>query len=103
MARPTKKKSDKKEPVILTSENVKIEIRPFEKDNLLGFATLTLYEDIKIYNCRIVYGKNGPFLSMPSYQGSDDKYYNYCYIDKDSDLAKEINDLVATSNELPFE
>lgn len=104
MARANTKKK-KPETITLKSDNVKIEVRPYEKKNLIGFATLILYDEIYIYNCSIVDGKNGYFLSMPSYQGSDDKYYNYAYIDKDSDLAKEINDLVSSleDKELPFE
>lgn len=96
-----KPKKSKPTPVTLESENVKIEVRPYEKDNLLGFATLTIYGDITIYNCRVIYGKNGPFISMPSYSGSDGKYYNYVYIDKDNDLAKEISDLIANYGNIP--
>lgn len=100
----TKSKSTKPEKITLESDNVKIEVRPYEKKNLIGFATVILYDDIYIYNCKIVDGKNGYFLSMPSYEGSDDNYYNYAYINKDSDLSTEINDLVASleEKELPF-
>lgn len=93
MARKQKNEAKKK---IIQSENVKIEIRPYSGNNLLGFATVTLYDEITIYNCKIVEGKKTNFLSMPSYKGSDDNYYNYVYIDKDSDLAAEINELVAS-------
>lgn len=104
MARANTKKK-KPETFTLESDNVKIEVRPYEKKNLIGFATLILYGEIYIYNCKIVDGKKGYFLSMPSYEGDNDKYYNYAYIDKDSDLAKEINDLVSSleDKELPFE
>lgn len=90
-----KQKNEPKKTTI-QSENVKIEIRPYSGNNLLGFATVTLYDEITIYNCKIVEGKKTNFLSMPSYKGSDDNYYNYVYIDKDSDLAAEINELVAS-------
>ena len=104
MARANTKKK-KPETITLESDNVKIEVRPYEKKNLIGFATLILYDEIYIYNCKIVDGKNGYFLSMPSYEGSDKSYYNFAYIVKDSDLSKEINDLVASleDKELPFE
>ena len=35
---------------------------------------------VMIYGCRYVEGKNGDFVSFPSYKGSDDKYYNHCWI-----------------------
>lgn len=35
---------------------------------------------VMIYGCRFVEGKNGDFVSFPSYKGSDDKYYNHCWI-----------------------
>jgi DNA-binding cell septation regulator SpoVG len=94
MARRTSSKKESKkasEKEIFKGENVQIEFRPYEDGNLLGFATLLLYdEEIKVYNCRVVEGKTGPFVSYPSYKGSDGNYYNIVYIDKDSDLASEI-------------
>lgn len=35
---------------------------------------------VSIYGCRFVEGKNGDFVSFPSYKGSDGKYYSHCYI-----------------------
>lgn len=104
MAKPkTKKPANKKDLRTLEGENVKIEIRPYEDGNLLGFATLYIYDEIKIYNCRILSGKTGTFLSFPSYKGSNDEYYSYCYIDKDSELMKEIVSLVSDYPKLDFE
>jgi DNA-binding cell septation regulator SpoVG len=36
-----------------------------------------------IYGCRFVEGKNGDFVSFPSYKGSDGKYYSHAYIKLD--------------------
>lgn len=36
---------------------------------------------ITIYNCTVVAGKGGDFISFPSRKGSDGKYYNYVYFD----------------------
>ena len=35
---------------------------------------------VMIYGCRYVEGKNGDFISYPSYKGSDGKYYSHAYI-----------------------
>ena len=94
MARKTTKAAKKATPVTVENDVVTIEIRPYEKDSLLGFATLILYDEVYIYNCRIVDSKKGAFLAFPSYEGSDGKYYNYAYLDKDSKTNKLIQDLI---------
>lgn len=38
---------------------------------------------VMIYGCRYVEGKNGDFVSFPSYKGSDGKYYSHAYIKLD--------------------
>ena len=88
------KKATKNSLVTLVGDGIKIEVRKYETGNMLGFATLIIDDEIYIYNCKIVDGKNGKFLSFPSYQGSDGKYYNYVYIDKDSDLINDIQSVV---------
>ena len=35
--------------------------------------------DVNIYGCRVVEGKNGDFVSFPSRKGSDDKYYSHAF------------------------
>lgn len=94
MARKTTKAAKTSSPVTVENDVVTLEIRPYEKDNLLGFATLILYDEVYIYNCRIVDGKKGAFLSFPYYQGLDGKYYNYAYLDKDSKTTKLVQELV---------
>lgn len=88
------RKKKASEPVTFENDVVMLEVRPYEKDSLLGFATLILYDEVYIYDCRIVDGKKGAFLSFPSHKGDDDKYYNYAYIDKDSKTNKLIQELV---------
>lgn len=54
---------------------------------------------ITVYGCNVVEGKNGDFISFPSYKGKDGKYYNHAYIpltDKEQeriliDVEKELN------------
>lgn len=48
----------------------------------------TLFFDVEIngvmiYGCRYIEGKNGDFVSFPSYKGNDGKYYSHCYIKLD--------------------
>lgn len=38
---------------------------------------------VSIYGCRFVEGKNGDFVSFPSYKGNDGKYYSHAYIKLD--------------------
>lgn len=54
---------------------------------------------VTVYGCNVVEGKNGDFISFPSYKGKDGKYYKHAYIpltDKEQedillDVEKELN------------
>lgn len=54
---------------------------------------------VTVYGCNVVEGKNGDFISFPSYKGKDGKYYNHAYIpltDEEQegillDVEKELN------------
>ena len=50
-------------------------------------------EIVTIYGIRIVEGKNGKFLSMPSRKGSDGTYYSHARI-VDSDICNAILEIV---------
>ena len=97
MARKTNdsKKETKNENVVLKGENVEITIRPYEDGNLLGFATVTIYGFIKIYNCRVLNGTNGVFVALPQCKGTNGKYYSQCYIDLEDDDGKFISDEIS--------
>lgn len=45
---------------------------------------------VTIYGCKVVEGKNGDFISFPSHQGKDGKYYNHAYIKLSDDQTKDI-------------
>lgn len=49
---------------------------------------------VKIYGCWLKEGKNGNFVSFPSYKGSDGKYYSHCYFPISEELKKEIEDQI---------
>ena len=43
----------------------------FDDSNVLFDLTI---DDVTIYDCRVVEGKNGDFISLPSRRGKDGKY-----------------------------
>lgn len=47
---------------------------------------------VKIYGCRYVEGKNGDFISFPSYKGNDGKYYNHAYVELDEAMISLIDE-----------
>lgn len=53
------------------------------------YFTLTL-NGVHINGCRIVEGKNGDFISLPQYKGSDGKWYNHVYFKFSEDDSKQI-------------
>lgn len=50
----------------------------FEKDSLVGLASVTLDDQFVIGNIKIVNGENGLFVSMPNYS-KDGEYKDICY------------------------
>lgn len=45
---------------------------------------------INLYNCRVVEGKKGDFISFPSYNGKDGKYYSHYWAKLSEETTKEI-------------
>lgn len=39
-----------------------------------------IVNDVTIYGCRLLEGKNGMFVSFPQRKDKDDKYYNIAYV-----------------------
>ena len=67
---------------IFNYEILRVKLNKF---NVVNFSMKI--NDITINNCKVIEGKNGDFISFPSYKGSDGKYYNHVYIKlSDSDL-----------------
>lgn len=58
------------------------------------FFTLIL-NGVAINNCSVVHGRNGDFISLPQYKGSDDKYYNTVYFRFSEDDTEAILDEVS--------
>ena len=49
---------------------------------------------VSIYGCRFVEGKNGDFVSFPSYKGNDGKYYSHAYIKLDEATVSLIDEQI---------
>ena len=49
---------------------------------------------VKIYGCRFVEGKNGDFVSFPSYKGKDGKYYSHAFVDLDEAMVSLIDEQI---------
>lgn len=53
---------------------------------------------VSIYGCRVVEGKNGDFVSFPSYKAKDGKYYSHAYIklsDADTkNIVSQVEDMI---------
>lgn len=54
---------------------------------------------VSIYGCTLVEGKNGTFVSFPSYKGSNDKYYNHAWVELSDDDIELIETLVSDALE----
>lgn len=69
----------------MLKSDVKITCRPYSgTSNTKAFIDLKLDDTLVIKGLTLVEGKNGLFLSFPSTQGKDKKYYNSVYtIDKE--------------------
>lgn len=53
------------------------------------YFNLVLFESVIIFGCRIVEGKNGAFVAMPS-RKSGDRYYSHIGIKLSEKLTQEI-------------
>lgn len=74
---------------------VEIVKKTWSDDSVSCDVTLSVAkaELVTIYGIRIVEGKKGKFLSMPSRKGSDGKYYSHAYI-ADEDVYNTILETV---------
>ena len=93
MKKPEDKKSNQKS--ILKDYSVD-HVKMDSRDRVRFALTVN---GVTVYGCSVVEGKNGDFISFPSYKGKDEKYYNHVYIpltDKEQegillDVEKELN------------
>lgn len=56
-----------------------VKVNPYEKKALRGFASITIDDEFVVTGLRILSGKKGLFVSMPSQEGRDGEYYDTCF------------------------
>ncbi len=59
-----------------------------------AIASANLDDCFAVKNIRVVEGKNGLFVSMPSYKGADGEYHDLCF-PTTPELRKQLNSAVA--------
>ena len=66
----------------------------FDDSDVLFDLTI---DDFTIYGCRVVEGKNGDFISLPSRKGKDGKYWGIVYKRFTGEETNEILDMVSAA------
>lgn len=89
MSRRNKENAAEEKKVVISDLKV---LRAKEYKNTV-FCDLEI-NGVKIYGCRYVEGKNGDFISFPSYKGNDGKYYNYAWVDLDEASVSLIDEAI---------
>lgn len=84
------KKPEKKTESAVQSVEV-VRAKSFDNGGVVFDMTIN---GVSIYNCRVVEGKNGDFISFPARKGSDGNYYSHAYIKLTEDDTKKIIGLV---------
>ena len=84
------KKPEKKSESAVQSVEV-VRAKSFDNGGVVFDMTIN---GVSIYNCRVVEGKNGDFISFPARKGSDGNYYSHVYIKLTGDDTKKIIGLV---------
>ena len=90
------RRSEKKEAQAAEEKEVKIynlEVKRAKEYKDTVFFDVDI-NGVMIYGCRFVEGKNGDFVSFPSYKGSDGKYYSHAYIKLDEASVKLIDEQI---------
>lgn len=84
------KKPEKKTESLVQNVDV---VRAKSFDNG-GVVFDVIINGVSIYNCRVVEGKNGDFISFPARKGSDGNYYSHAYIKLTDEDTQKIVGLV---------
>lgn len=80
------KKPEKKNESVVKSVEV-LRAKAFDNGGVVFDVTIN---DVTIYGCRVVEGKNGDFVSFPSRKGNDGNYYSHAFIKLTNEDTKEI-------------
>lgn len=69
-----------------------------KKSKLKAFVTITLNEEFVVGGLKVIDGKDGLFVAMPSSKGSDGEYYDDCF-PLNAELREEISKIVIEAYE----
>ena len=69
-----------------------VRVKKYEKNNVKGFATITLDNQLVVSGLTILDGKNGLFVSMPQNKSTDGKYHDNVF-----PLSKELRQEITNS------
>ena len=74
------KTTEKKEREYIKITNLNVDnVRAFEGNKSTTVFFTLIINGVSIYNCKVVEGKNGDFISFPQTKGSNEKWYNVAY------------------------
>lgn len=74
--------------------DVRINLMNSKKNSsLLAFANITIDDELILTGIKVVEGKKGNFVAMPSREGSDGEYYDI-FFPLSKDVREEISDAV---------
>ena len=62
-----------------------VNFRKFVKGNICGYATIEFNKVLKVNGFKIMHGKDGFFVAMPSHRADDDQWYSDVFI-SDEDI-----------------
>ena len=62
-----------------------VNFRKFVKGNICGYATIEFNKVLKVNGFKIMHGKDGFFVAMPSHKAHDDEWYSDVFI-SDEDI-----------------
>ena len=65
-----------------------VNFRKFVKGNICGYATVEFNKVLKVNGFKIMHGKDGFFVAMPSHKAYDDEWYSDVFI-SDEDIYNE--------------
>lgn len=62
-----------------------VNFRKFVKGNICGYATIEFNKVLKVNGFKVMHGKDGFFVAMPSHKAYDDEWYSDVFI-SDEDI-----------------
>lgn len=68
-----------------------VNFRKFVKGNICGYATIEFNDVLKVNGFKIMHGKDGFFVAMPSHRADDDKWYSDVFI-SDEDIFNQLQE-----------